>query len=174
MASFKLAIEQAELALTALDTAAQVIQQGVESGQLKLSFEEAKPMVQMLDHLADAIEVSSMGKQSFENRRAEVIERDKDEPYMDTFKNPMKPLVTDKDEPYMAAYSDDQSSAVHHGKSETGRPLAPLDGNESHAGLLDTNQGLSARGHGSEDGPCRGVEPVHGGSQARPPRDRLP
>ena len=55
----------------------------------------------------------------------EVLQRDADEGYMDTFKNPQAPIQTEADEPYMRAYSDDQSSAVHHGKSDTGRPLAP-------------------------------------------------
>jgi len=37
----------------------------------------------------------------------------------------MKPIQTNADEPYMSAYGDDQSSAVNHGKSTIGRPLAP-------------------------------------------------
>jgi hypothetical protein len=44
---------------------------------------------------------------------------------MDTFRNPMQPRQTDSDEPYMSAYKDDQSSAVNHGQSTSGKPLAP-------------------------------------------------
>jgi len=124
--AFKLATQDAERILSNLDQASQVIQAGVEAGTLKLAFEDAKAIVNSLDQIADRIEYGTFGKQSFEKRMAEVIKREPDEKYMDTFKNPMQPHVTDKDEPYMAAYSDDQSSAMIHGKSTTGRPLAPL------------------------------------------------
>lgn len=58
-------------------------------------------------------------------RTAEVIQRDADEAYMNAFKNPMAPIQVESDEPYMAAYKDDQSSAVIHGESTSGRALAP-------------------------------------------------
>jgi hypothetical protein len=90
-----------------------------------MKFEAAKGLVNDLDRVADEIEVASFGPESFARRQAEVIQKDADEPYMDTFKNPMKPIQTDADEAYMSAYADDQSSAVNHGKSTTGRPLAP-------------------------------------------------
>ena len=88
-----------------------------------MPFETAKAIVNDLDKTADEIESSTFGKESFTKRQAEVIQKESDEPYMGTFKNPMAPVQIESDEPYMAAYKDDQSSAVRHGQSTTGRPL---------------------------------------------------
>lgn len=96
-----------------------------------MDFNTAKGLVNNLDVVADEIEKLAYGQESMIRRQvevlktAEVISRNPDEPYMDSFKNPMDPVMTNADEPYMQAYADDQSSAVHHGKSTTGRPLAP-------------------------------------------------
>lgn len=96
-----------------------------------MDFETAKALVNNLDVVADTVEKLAYGPDSLLRRQAEVlkkaqvIDRNSDEPYMDTFKNPMQPHQTNGDEPYMSAYADDQSSAVIHGKSEGGRPLAP-------------------------------------------------
>lgn len=96
-----------------------------------LSFESAKGLVNHLDRIADDLEKGVYGDTSLQKRQievlkqAKVIQRDSDEGYMDTFRNPMQPIQTDGDEPYMSAYADDQSSAVETGKSTTGRPLAP-------------------------------------------------
>ncbi len=94
-----------------------------------MSFETARAIVNDLDKTADEIEVNAFGPESLQKRQhevcAKVIQRDADEPYMQTFENPMKPIKTDADEPYMRSYADDQSSAVEGGKSTTGRPLAP-------------------------------------------------
>lgn len=115
--------------------------------------EAAKDIVNRLDRTADAAETLMFGEASLQARQAEiavqsqdfvqdtvdaglltrgqvakaakVIQRESDEPYMETFKNPMKPLETDSDEPYMSAYGDDQSSAVIEGEDDTGRDLAP-------------------------------------------------
>jgi len=96
-----------------------------------MTFEAAKALVNNLDKVADDVEALTYGPDSLLRRQvevlktAEVISRNADEPYMDTFKDPMKPIQTNADEPYMAAYSSDDSSAVRHGESTTGRPLAP-------------------------------------------------
>lgn len=116
-----------------------------------LSKTQAKELVNGIDKTADDIETFIYGGDSLRRRQAEiaindpelakaareevgravfekaaaVIQRDSDESYMDTFKNPMKPIQTDADEPYMSAYDDDQSSAVSDGEDETGRELAP-------------------------------------------------
>jgi hypothetical protein len=90
-----------------------------------MPFDMAKQLVNAIDKTADEIEVVSFGKESFVRRQAEVIQRDPDEKYMDTFQSPMQPRQVESDEPYMSAYKDDQSSAVNHGKSTTGKPLAP-------------------------------------------------
>jgi hypothetical protein len=115
--------------LAHLDVAAGEIQANHEA--LGISFDTAKEIVNNLDKTADELEVRAYGQDSLERRQvkllkeAKVLQRDADEPYMATFENPQKPVQTDADEPYMQAYSDDQSSAVETGKSETGRPLAP-------------------------------------------------
>ena len=128
----KLSAEQTKTVntiLAHLDKAAGDIQANHES--LGIPFETAKEIVQGLDKTADELETHAFGQESFERRqieilkKAKVIQRDADEPYMATFENPMAPIQTDADEPYMQAYADDQSSAVETGKDEKNRPLAP-------------------------------------------------
>lgn len=127
--------------------------EAVKREQQKLGFSAAKKLVNFIDRIADQTETLVFGEDSLRNRQAEVavltdevradlldnglvtasqmskaakvLQRDSDEPYMDTFKNPMSPIETDSDEPYMSAYGDDQSSAVNDGEDDTGRELAP-------------------------------------------------
>lgn len=117
----KLAAEVANSALSRLDKIASDIQANYEAWGMP--FETAKAIVNDIDKTADEIEVTAFGKESFVRRQAEVIQKESDEGYMATFANPMAPVQVESDEPYMAAYKDDQSSAVIHGKSTTGRPL---------------------------------------------------
>ncbi len=126
MTTLKFAHDKAESLLSSIDKAASFLQENFP--KLGMTFEEAKPLVNALDTLADQIEVQSFGATSFEARKAEVLQKDSDESYMGTFANPMQPHQVESDEPYMGAYRDDQSSAVRDGKSSTGRPLAPLEG----------------------------------------------
>lgn len=117
----KFAAEVANGALTRLDKIAASIQSNYEAWGMP--FDTAKAIVNDLDRTADDIEVSAFGKESFIRRQAEVIQKEGDEGYMATFENPMAPVQVEADEPYMRQYADDQSSAVIHGKSTTGRPL---------------------------------------------------
>jgi hypothetical protein len=126
----KLSAEQSKRAseiLGRLDNLAKEIQD--KHASWGMTFEAAKTVVNGLDSVADSFEKSAFGPESFERRQREilaaVVQREPDEPYMDSFKNPMEPVQTDADEPYMGAYGDDQSSAVQTGKSTAGRPLAP-------------------------------------------------
>jgi len=119
----KFAADQADAVLARLDKIASHIQE--HHASWGMPFETAKAIVNDLDTVADSIESTTFGKESFERRQAEVLQRDSDEGYMQAFKNPMQPVQTESDEPYMKAYGDDQSSAVAHGKSTSGRPLAP-------------------------------------------------
>ena len=119
----KLAAEVANNALTRLDKIAHAIQSNYEAWGMP--FDTAKDIVNDLDKTADEIEVSSFGQESFMRRQAEVIRQDADERYMKGFENPMEPVQLEADEPYMSAYKDDQSSAVIHGVSTSGRPLTP-------------------------------------------------
>ena len=129
MALSKEAAARVDQVLGRLDKMASHIQTNHE--KWGMSFDEAKGLVNDLDKTADEIEKLAYGEDSMLRRQvevlktAEVVQRDSDEPYMDTFKNPMQPHVLNADEPYMSAYGDDQSSAVQHGQSSTGRPLAP-------------------------------------------------
>jgi hypothetical protein len=127
---------QADHFLARLDRMASSVQTG--HAQLGVPFDAAKEIVNSIDKFADELETALYGDKSLTIRQAqimtagtktdktaEVLQRDADEKYMDGFKNPMAPVQVEADEPYMRAYGDDQSSAVHHGKSTTGRPLAP-------------------------------------------------
>lgn len=123
----KFAAQDAEALLARIDKMASGIQANYESWGMP--FDVAKAIVNDLDKTADAIELAAFGKESFTRRQAEVIQREADEPYMQTFANPMAPIQTEADEPYMKAYGNpDQSSVVQHGKSTSGRPLAPGHG----------------------------------------------
>ncbi len=141
----------ANQSLATLDKTAKLIQENFKAWGIP--FKIAKEIVNNLDKTADAVEALAFGEQSLQARQAEiavtssdfakdattqglisrsdfakaakVIQRDSDEKYMDTFKNPSKPIETDGDEPYMSAYGDDQSSSVNDGEDETGRDLAP-------------------------------------------------
>lgn len=96
-----------------------------------MSLEDARPLVNGLDKLADDLEARFYGPESLQRRQVEilksakVIQKDSDEPYMDTFNSPSKPHQTDGDEPYMSAYGDDDTAGVNAGKATNGRPLAP-------------------------------------------------
>src|ERR1700676_2330615 len=119
----KFSHEQAERLLGRLDRIAATIQDNAE--KWGMPFKTAKEIVNALDKTADEIEVSSFGPESFTSRQAEVLEKEKDESYMTAFDNPQAPVQTESDEPYMSEFKTDQSSGLHHGKSTTGRPLAP-------------------------------------------------
>lgn len=135
----KFAKDDANKILFRLDRLARTIQ--AEHKNWGIPFEVAKPIVNAIDATADEIETAAFGQQSLaerqvevvkqassqrQQRQAEVVHREPDEPYMETFKNTMQPIQTEADEPYMKAYGmPDQSSAVLHGDSTSGRPLTP-------------------------------------------------
>jgi hypothetical protein len=128
--TIKLASQEADNILGRLDRVASTIQQNHE--QWGMPFSAAKELVNEIDKMADEIEVASFGHESILNRQveiigktAQVIQRDSDEKFMDTFRNPQKPIQTEANEPYMKAYDSDDSSDVRNGKSTTGRALAP-------------------------------------------------
>ncbi len=129
MSDTKMTKKEASEILFRLDTMATQIQ--TKFASMGLDKSTAKSILNDLDKVADLVEVGSFGRESYENRRievlkkAQVIQKEPDEPYMGTFANPMSPKQTDGDEKYMSAFKDDQSSAVHSGKAENGKPLAP-------------------------------------------------
>lgn len=127
--------------LRRLDHTAELV--AVNASRWGIPEKVAQAIQQVQDQAADLIEQEAFGQESFERhqahahreqsrslyarygrgRRAQVLQRDEDEAYMDTFENPMNPLMVNADEPYMDAYSDDQSSALRNGKSSIGVPL---------------------------------------------------
>jgi hypothetical protein len=133
----KIAKEDASRILGRLDKLAENIQTNYQSWGMP--FDQAKALVNDIDKTADEIEQGTFGPASLQNRQieivtgqpvvpaktAQVIQRETDEKYMDTFKNPQQPRQIESDEPYMKAYGDDQSSGVIHGQAENGRKLAP-------------------------------------------------
>jgi len=132
----KFAKEDADRVLARLDRIAHTIQ--AQHKAWGMPFETAREIVNALDKTADEVEIAAYGQDSLLNRQveiakqaatgktAEVIHQEPDEPYMKTYSNPMKPIHIEADEPYMKAYGPpDQSSAVLHGESTTGRPLTP-------------------------------------------------
>ena len=124
---------QADHFLARLDRMASTVQAKHEQWGMPLV--AAKELVNAIDKLADEFEKTAYGEQSLTirqasivlgtERTAEVIQRDSDEKYMDTFANPQKPIQTEADEPYMSAYDTDDSSAVQNGSASNGRKLAP-------------------------------------------------
>jgi hypothetical protein len=123
---------RADRLLAGLDRIASVVQSNHK--QWGMDFTAAKNLVNAIDKIADDLEMSTYGEKSLLNRQAQeigqaklaqVIQKDSDEKYIDTFKNPMSPHQTEADEPYMKQYRDDQSSAVRNGKTLSGRKLAP-------------------------------------------------
>ncbi len=70
----------------------------------KLDPRLADTLVREIDTFADKFEIKAFGQKSFDARRAKlakVLQKDKDEGFMDTFDNPNKVIESDKDEPYM-------------------------------------------------------------------------
>jgi len=130
----KFAKDQANAILGRLDKAAGFIQENYK--KFGMDFDTAKAIVNDLDKTADEIEAAAFGEASLLKRQTEVLaasnpklakvlQQDSDEKYMGTFNAPMAPHQTDADEKYMGQFKDDQSEAVHEGKSTTGKPLAP-------------------------------------------------
>lgn len=119
--------------LAGIDLLADVIEK--DHVALGLEPKQAEELALHLDKTADLLEVACYGADNLAKRKiklakdaadkvAKVIQKDSDEPYMDTFNAPQKPHQSDADEPYMAHYRDDQTEAVEKGKSTTGQPLA--------------------------------------------------
>jgi hypothetical protein len=64
----------------------------------------AAEIISNIDTSADRIQIAAYGQAAFDAYQAKiakVVKRDSDEPYMETFQNPIKPIKVDADEPYM-------------------------------------------------------------------------
>lgn len=112
----------AKQVLSRVDNAATLIQNLANKGEVNKRL--ASRIVHNLDSFADRFEAKVFGVASLKARQAKVIERDADEPWMDTFQNVQQPHMTNEDEPYMHAvgpsfnskgqqtYDSDDSSIV--------------------------------------------------------------
>jgi hypothetical protein len=88
--------------LMSLDDAAGKLDSLAKAG--KIDPKVASVLVNEIDTFADKFETAAFGPNNLANRKAKlakVIQKDKDEAYMDTFENTVKPLQTDSDEEYM-------------------------------------------------------------------------
>jgi hypothetical protein len=85
--------------LTKLDETAKTVEDLRDSG--KVSPREAGELLHNIDSFADKLEIRVSGEEAFRARKAKVLKRDPDEPWMDTFENPQKPIQAEPDEPYM-------------------------------------------------------------------------
>lgn len=124
--------------LTNLEHVATELEKLAEAGHVDAKV--AADLVLSLDKFSDEFEVKTFGQDSFNARRAAVIQRDKDEPYMDTFDNPNKVIQADKDEPYMHSvpgsfnsrpietFDVDQSANVRNRDEYQVRDLNPYAG----------------------------------------------
>lgn len=88
--------------LSTLDEAAEKLETLAKAG--KIDARLASSLIGEVDAFADKFEAAAFGAKNLESRKAKlakVLQKDKDEPYMDTFDNPIKPVQTDSDEEYM-------------------------------------------------------------------------
>lgn len=115
--------------LSTLDSTAEQLEGLAKAG--KIDPRLATAITRDIDAFADKFEVAVYGKENLQKRasrliQAKVVQRDSDEQYMETFKNPIKPITTDADEKYMhtaehgynstkdqGTYDVDRSSTVH-------------------------------------------------------------
>ena len=88
--------------LASLDEAAGKLETLAKAG--KVDARLAASLIGEIDGFADKFEAAAFGPKNLENRKAKlakVLQKDKDEPYMDTFENPNKVMQSDSDEEYM-------------------------------------------------------------------------
>ena len=85
--------------LSRLDSTANEVEKLRDDGHLNPR--EANELLHNIDGFADRLQIAAFGEDAFRAFQAKVIERDSDEPWMDTFENPQKPIQTDPDENYM-------------------------------------------------------------------------
>ena len=107
----KLAKEQVNAVLGRLDSLADAVQK--QASMFGLTPEQAKRVALHLDAASDGLEAGFYGRASLETRKAEVIQRDPDEPFMDNFDKPAEPMLVPPGMPYVEeAFDDDQTSSV--------------------------------------------------------------
>ena len=91
--------QAASTILSRLDTTANEVEALRDQGHINPR--EATELLRNIDGFSDKLEKATYGEKSLAARQAKVLKRDSDEPWMDTFENPQKPIETDPDEPYM-------------------------------------------------------------------------
>ena len=96
--------------LSRLESTANDVETLAKAG--KIDPKVAAELTRNIDSFSDRLEIAAFGQDAFNARRAKVLQRDPDEPWMDTFENPQKVIEGEPDEPYMH-----ESGASFNGKS---------------------------------------------------------
>jgi len=65
-----------------------------------------------LDKVSDVIETGVFGTQSLETRKAEILESEPGETFLDDMDNPQEPILIQPDEPYMKEFNTDTSTEL--------------------------------------------------------------
>ena len=91
--------KNAKMLTDRLDTIANQVQKRYEA--MGLTKQAAYDFCMYLDQTSDLVE-----------RTAKTLDREPDEPYMDTFDHPMAPHEMEADEPYMRHFEDDNDSQL--------------------------------------------------------------
>jgi hypothetical protein len=130
--ALKLSKTQAREFSKRLDFMANIIQQHWRKMHLAADEEAAKKIAfdfcMACDQVSDAIEISAIESEkqaATQQKQAQVLQSESDEPYMAAFENVNNPISTQADEPYMASFDTDVSSDVRERKEQAPAGLNP-------------------------------------------------
>lgn len=119
----------------------------------KISPRVASDIVHKLDSYADQLHVAAFGEKSLRQHQAKVLQRDKDESWMDTFDKPFGVHKKDADEPFMDSYDVDQSVNVTERDEHVVRDASPLsNGTKKQPSWSRGPAGASKRSYGTSRG----------------------
>lgn len=137
--------------LKKLENIADTVEQLRDKGKVNPRF--ATDLIQQLDSYADKFHIAAFGEESFRQHQARVLQRDKDEPWMDTFDKPFGVHQRDADESYMESYDVDQSTNVVDRDEHTIRDVSPLsNGTKRQPSWSRGPAGAPKRSYGSTKG----------------------
>jgi hypothetical protein len=129
--ALKISKDQAREFTKRLDFLANVVQKNWKSMGIADTEEAAKKIAYdfcvACDQVSDAIELSAIEveKQAAQQKQAQVLQSEPDEPYMAAFDNVNNPISTQADEPYMASFDTDVSSDVRERSEQAPAGLNP-------------------------------------------------
>jgi len=149
--------------LSTLDETANKIDELTKSG--KLDQKMASEVINNIDSFSDKFQVYAFGPGSLTRHKlkvAEVLQKDSDEKYMDSFDNIQKVIQSDADEKYMhhtgptfsgkgmGTYDTDDSSQVIHRDEYAVRDLSEYSGKTSKQPSWDKGPAGKSTKQGSE------------------------